>query len=279
MPLGKRALKKSLAPPNRVLHPLCLGRLQQSENKRAPEGAPSMKRFRPILALGSLLPLLGLSASVSFAQPPPDDFGGGGPMFDEGPEGHRPPPPGRGGPRGGGGPKGMLDGLWHGVERMQNGPDALALSKAQASRIVALVKPWTMRASMSDADAQKLAEGVEAVLTSEQKSRVGPPGRGGPRRGGRGGFGPPPPRDGDDDFGPPPPPPDGEFGPPLGRGGGPNGQRRGGRSPFPATYNPFYAPTGREDWKQLPNSTQQLMARRYREIRAVLENLSRFSKS
>ena len=263
-----------------------------------------MKRFHPILTLISLLPPLGLSASVSFAQPPPppDDFGGGGPLFDDGQGDHR-PLRGRGGPRDRGGPKGHLDGLWHDVEHLQNGQGAL--SKTQSQKIVALVKPWTGRASMSELDAQRLVGSIEAVLTSAQKSRVGPPGRGGPPRdggggrggfgpphggggrGGRGGFGPPPPRDDGGDFGPPPPR-DGndDFGPPPppdgvgpGRGSGPNGQRGGGRNPFPASYNPFYAPTGRPDWKQLPTSTQQLMARRYREIRAVLENLSRFSKS
>ena len=237
-----------------------------------------MKRFRPILMLCALLPLFGgVGASVSHAQPPPDDFDGGGPLFDDGPEGHRPPPHGRGGPRGGG-PKGHLDGLWHSVERMQSGSNPL--SKVQAQKIVALVKPWTNRASMSELDAQKLVGSIEAVLTSAQKSHVGPPGRGGPPRGGRGGddFGPPPPRDGEDDFGPPPPRPDGESGPPPGRSGGPSGRRRGGDM-FPASYNPFGAPTGRGDWKKLPTSTQQVMARRYREIRATLESLSRFSKS
>ncbi len=244
-----------------------------------------MKPFRPILALAVLLPLFtGPGATSSKAQPRHGD-----PMFDDGPlfddgegRGHRPPrgggpggrgeregrggPGGRGGPRGGGA-KGRLNGVWHGIEQLQSGQNAL--SKAQSQEIVALVKPWSSRPTMSDADAQDLALRVEAVLTDDQKSGFGPPGRG-PRGGGgrRGGeFGPP-----RDEHGPPPP--DGRDGPREGRNGG-------GRGAMAAlsSFNPFYAPTGRSDWKTLSSQMQQFLARRYRENRAVLENLSRFSKS
>ncbi len=258
-----------------------------------------MKQTRPLLTLALILPLLGGGTLIAKAQPRgggPDD----GPLFDDGPGGHRPPGgpggrDGRGAPGGRhGGAKGHLEGTWRGIKHLQS--DEKSLSKAQAAKLVSLVKPWTSNAAMSDADAQQLAQSLEAVLTTAQKSKLGPPGRGrggpgpdgGPPPGG-GDFGPPPPRDGGDDR--PPPPRDGDFGPPDGGGppgeGGPEGGGpppdgsggRGRRPPMPQSFNPFYAPTGRSDWKKLPASTQKFLARHYNENRAVLESLSRFAKS
>ncbi|BCM90281.1 hypothetical protein IAD21_02132 [Abditibacteriota bacterium] len=259
-----------------------------------------MYRPRPLLVLALFIPLLSCGGVLAArAQPPGDPFDGG-PLFDDGPGGQRPPGgfDGRGGPGGRRGGKGRLEGTLRGIQRLQT--DDKSLSKAQAVKLVALIKPWSSRSAMSDTEAQKLVLSMEAVLTTAQKSKVGPPGRGGPPRDGRGGppggggdFGPPPGDGRGGDGGPPGPPPDGDFGgggrpgqggPPGGPGGqggpGPGGPGgRGGRQPFPATFNPFYAPTGRSDWKKLPASTQQFLARRYRENRAALESLSRFAKS
>ena len=48
--------------------------------------------------------------------------------------------------------------------------------------------------------------------------------------------------------------------------------------PFFANINPFYAPTGYAEWKDLPDRMQEMMDRRYKEGRATLEALSRKSK-
>ena len=248
-----------------------------------------MSRIRFLPAFALVLPLLLCGGTVVAKAQPPDGppFDDGGPLFGDGPRGprpgERPGGPGGGGPGGHGprGGKGGLDGAWHGIARLQS--DKKSLSKSQAAKLVALVKPWTSKAAMSDAEAQKLAASIGAVLTSAQKSQMGPPGRGGPPNGGRGGpppdrgEGPPPPPPDGEGWGPPPP--DGEGGPPPRQGGGGPSGGRGGRPLFPATFNPFYAPTGRSDWKSLPASTQQFLARRYRENRAVLESLSRYAKS
>lgn len=218
-----------------------------------------MKRFRPLpLLTTATFLLLTAGMPAAQAQPPGDPMFDGGPLFDEDFDGHRPPPGGHGP-----GAKGHLDGFLHGVQRLKG--SSSDVSKAQAQKMVTLIQPWSKRATMSDADAHKLVTSLEAVLTSAQKSKFGPPGRGGPPRGRDGGrFGPPPGEEGG-------PPPERDFGPPPGQGRGMGAERMA----LPVSFNPFYSPTGRSDWKKLPSSTQQLLARRYRENRAVLERLSR----
>ena len=220
-----------------------------------------MKRSHPTPTL-TLLLLLGASSSLAFAQPMPPDA----PPSDDGPDGHRPPPPdgdGRGDhgpPRGHhrGGPKGRLDRDWHEVERLERGPDEL--SKAQAQSLVALVKPWSVRPTMSDTQAHELSQSIEGVLGKGQGVDAHPP---------RDDFGPPPPREG----GRPPREGDG-FGPPPSHDGG-HPHQHGERTPPPPPFNPFYAPTGRADWQTLPSPMQQLLSRRYHENRVTLERLSR----
>ncbi len=195
-----------------------------------------MQRLSLIFALAAPL-LLGTRAPFACAQPLPDDG----------------PPPHEGGhPRGPHhhGPKGRLDHAWHEAERLERGPNEL--SKAQARQLVSLVKPWAVRPTMSDMQAGQLAQKVEAVTGVSPNRR--PPreeGHEGPPRGDE--WGGRPPRDGD---GPPP------------------RHRPHTHTPPPADYNPFYAPTGRADWKTLPSGMQQFLARRYRENRLVLEKLS-----
>ena len=232
-----------------------------------------MKRF-PLALLVAAPLFLSASAMLVRAQPMPPDAplpGEGGPLFDDGPGPGR-PPHGPGGHRRGPHPhgsKGRLDGTWHEVERLERGPNEL--SKAQAAQLVALVKPWSGRPTMSDAQAQKLAVDIEAIVGIGPNSR--PP---------RDENGPPPPPPGED--GPDGPPPRDHNGPPSGDGGdgppppprdGGRGSGRGPHTPPPADTNPFYAPTGRADWKTLPTEMQHFLARRYRENRLVLERLSR----
>ena len=246
--------------------------------------------LRPLIG-GALLLILAVPA---LAQP-----GGRGPR--DGRDG--PPPDGRGprdemrgGPHRGPRAKGELNRVWHDIADLEG--SKLALSKAQAAKVVALVLPVSKQKTLSDASAQSLADKVEAVLTPAQRAEIekdhprGPHGNrppGGPMDG-------PPPRDGEGhgprDFGPPPR--DGEergprdFGPPPrdGEGHGPRGDGppRLNREdfekvrPFMDALNPFYAPTGYAGFKSLPADFQKDVAKRYGERRTLLETLSKRAK-
>jgi hypothetical protein len=200
-------------------------------------------------------------------------------------------PGGWGGPGGGMGmrnnPKARLSGLWRNLGELQK--SKAALNKDQAKKVVALVRPWSSRPKMSDAEAQSLHTQISAVLTANQKQEMkkmamarraamqgdGDKPRGGDGRGAggpRGGF-----------WGGP----DGPGG--VGPGaGGPRGDgRRGGRESmdpqrmqqmqkmqgFMKTVNPFYPPTNYKEVKELPERMQQRFTRRYGATRAVLVTL------
>ncbi len=169
--------------------------------------------------------------------------------------------------------KRQLGALWNGVWRIEG--SMAPLSPAQAKRIIAVMRPWSSKNSMTDAQAKSLVSSINGVLTASQKSVVGdlnegpgggPRGRGGPPRGdgpphngGRGDG--PPPRDGNG----PPPPRDGD---------GPPGMDAASREMM-AALNPFYAPTGYSTFKSLPARMQIQLLHRYQESRATLIALSR----
>jgi hypothetical protein len=173
-------------------------------------------------------------------------------------------------------PKARLSGLWRNLGELQK--SKVALSRDQAKRVVALVRPWGSRPSMTDSQAQSLHTRIGAVLTSAQKEemkkmalvrrdsmRGGGPG--GPRGGGSGGPG--------------------GWGGPRGGLGGPGGPRGGREGMDPQrmqqmrtrmqglmkTMNPFYPPTSYKEIKELPPLMQQRFTRRYDATRAVLTSL------
>ncbi len=250
------------------------------------------------LAGGALLLILALPVS---AQP-----GNRGPR--DGRDG--PPRDGmRGGPERGPRAKGELNRVWHDIADLEG--TKLALSKAQSAKVIALVLPVSKQKTLSDANAQTLADKIEAVLTAAQRAQIDKEHPRGPR-GGRDGRpdGPPPPRDGngrgprpdgpppryDDDRGPRPdgPPPrydDGRGprpdGPPPGgdwhgpRGDGPPPMDRADFEkvrPFMDALNPFYSPTGYAGFKNLPTDFAKDTVKRYGERRTLLETLSKRAK-
>lgn len=196
--------------------------------------------------------------------------------------------------------------MWRGIDRLE--ASGAPLSKAQSRRVVSLVLPWSKRPQMTEVEAGKLRQSLRAVLTSAQQNALdeGPrgPGRrpappeGPPRDGGR--FDGPPPENGPRGRAPRRSPEDGVSGPrrgPSGRGPGGRGQRSDGQrggGPFGRgaggsqlseaqrqivrawmeNSNPFYAPTGTENWKLLPAGFQKDVARRYGRNRATLEAIS-----
>ena len=219
--------------------------------------------LRPLLG-GTLLLILALPA---FAQPR-----GGGPR-DGMRDGMRGVP--ERGPRA----KGELNRIWHDIAALEG--SKLALSKAQAAKVVALVVPISKQQTLSDANAKTLATQIEAVLTSAQRAQLN---KNRPPRGPRGNrppggpMGGPPPRDGQGDGR--------DFGPPPRNGRGPRGDgppRLNGADfekvrPFMDALNPFYPPTGYAKFKSLPADFQKDVAKRYGERRALLEALSKRAK-
>ncbi|HEX8464259.1 MAG TPA: hypothetical protein VF627_06525 [Abditibacterium sp.] len=164
-----------------------------------------------------------------------------------------------------------LQRLWHDLDHLQEAGQPI--SKAQAGKIVALVRPWTTKPTLGETNAQKLHDQIEAVLTTAQREEVGGPPRFGPP-----GFGPQGRGPGDDGPGggrrrrrPDFEPGGAGFGPPT------EAQRTTGRA-FIEALNPFYPPTGYSSWQKLPAPLQQDVARHYRENRATLEALSRQAK-
>jgi hypothetical protein len=184
-------------------------------------------------------------------------------------------------------PKARLSGLWRNLGELQK--SKAALSKDQAKKVVALVRPWSSRPKMTDAEAQSLQTKISAVLTTGQKDEMkkmatarrdstrggpggwggrgsgGPGGPGGPRGGAPGGWGGP--RGGS---------PDGSGGPRGGREGiDPQRmqQMREKMQGLMKTMNPFYPPTNYKEIKELPPRMQQRFTRRYDATRAVLTSL------
>ena len=160
--------------------------------------------------------------------------------------------------------KRQLQMLWNGVWRIEG--SMAPLSASQAKRLVAAVRPWSSKSSMTEAQAKSLVSTLNGVLTSTQRSVVGDLNSDGP--GGRDMGGPPP-----DGMGGPPP--DGNGPPPGGgRGDGPPGMNTAAMKMM-ATMNPFYAPTGYSTFKSLPQRMQTQLLHRYQESRATLIALSR----
>jgi hypothetical protein len=209
-------------------------------------------------------------------------------------QGGRPGGPGgmsgmRGGMRG----KRELTRLWRGIDRLEH--SSTPLSKGQAKKVVAVVVPWSKRPQMTEDDSKKVEAQLTAILTSDQKNaleqgRGGRDGFGGPRgprpegrdRGGDGPDGGPDGRPGGRRGGG-----QGGFGGGRDQGGPGGGRGQGGMDPqkmqqmrsFMEKFNPFYAPTGYSQWKSLPERIQERMADRYKDDRAILEALSKKSRS
>lgn len=233
------------------------------------------------------LALLGATTTIQ-ARPEPGGRGGGRPPFG-GPgrdKGDRRGPQNR--------EKHHLARVWMGIGELEKGKTPL--SKTQAAKIVALVLPVSKKPQLNDSDAKKLAEQIEAVLTTAQKTELRPDGppRFGPRDGEKGNDGKRPPRGeqrgnlgarrGDHNFGPPRGDKKGEgrgdhHGPPMGFGENLTTEQREMIRDFMENHNPFYAPTGYGNWKKLPSSFQKIVAERYREGHATLESLSRKARS
>ena len=155
--------------------------------------------------------------------------------------------------------KRQLQTLWNGVWRIEG--SMAPLSASQAKRLVAAVRPWSSKNSMSEAQAKSLVSTLNGVLTPAQRNVVGDLNGDGPGGGGRGMGGPPP---------------GGMGGPPPGggRGDGPPGMDASAMKMM-ATMNPFYAPTGYSTFKSLPQRMQTQLLHRYQESRATLIALSR----
>jgi hypothetical protein len=173
-------------------------------------------------------------------------------------------------------PKGRLSSLWRNLGELQK--SKAALSKDQARKVVALVRPWSSRPRMTDVEAQSLYTKMSAVLTAGQRDTMkkmavarrnamgGPGGPGGPRGGGPGGPGG-----------------RGGWGGPGGPGGGPGmdpqrmqqmRQQMQKMQGFMRTVNPFYPPTNYKEIKSLPARMQQRFTRRYGATRAILVTLT-----
>lgn len=176
------------------------------------------------------------------------------------------------GPGGGGGgmggrmrnsPKGRLSGLWRNLGELEK--SRVPLSKAQAKRVVSMVRPWSNKPKMTDTQAKSLYMSMNAVLTSQQKNEMDKMGAmrrrtaRGDREGGQGGR----------------------------RGGGPGG---GGFDParmqemraqmqkltgFYKTMNPFYPPSKYSELKNMPDRMKDGMNRRYQGTRTMLTALAR----
>jgi hypothetical protein len=166
-----------------------------------------------------------------------------------------------------------LNRLWRGIGQLEKGKGAL--NKAQARKVVALVRPWSNKPTMSDNEATNLTVQLSNVLTVAQKnqlksmaeqrrSRMGDGNRrpGGPRANWPRGEG----QGGDRRNG------EGRGGP---RGGGFDPQRMRQMMGFFRTMNPFYAPTGYKEYKSMPERMQKGMLRRYQTSRAILVGLSK----
>jgi len=167
-------------------------------------------------------------------------------------------------------PKMQLNRLWRGIGRLES--SSSALTKQQAQRIVALVRPWSSRPQMSDGQAQSLHNQISAVLTTSQKSALQKmaqdrrqnagskqgAGREGANRGPNAGG--------------------------TGRRAGARGKRQGAgvdrqrmqqMRGFLQNVNPFYAPTGYKEFKYMPERMQQGLVRRYQHARTILVTLSK----
>ena len=178
------------------------------------------------------------------------------------------------GPGGGGGgmrggnrnsPKRRLSGLWRNIGELEKSRSPL--TKAQAKRVVGLVRPWTTKPKMTDDQAKALFMSMNSVLTTQQKNELDKMGamRRRTERGDREGG-------------------------PGGQRGGPGGAGGGGFDParmqqmraqmqklqgFMKTMNPFYPPTKYSELKSLPDRMKDGWTRRYKTTQTMLTALSR----
>lgn len=176
--------------------------------------------------------------------------------------------PGGGGGMGGGNrnsPKRRLSGLWRNIGELEK--SKTPLTKAQAKRVVALVRPWSSKPKMTDAQAKALYMSMNAVLTTSQKNEMDKMGAM-RRRTARG---------------------DREGGPGGQRGGpgGPGGPGGANFDParmraqmqklqgFMKTMNPFYPPSKYSEIKGLPDRMKGGWNRRYKTSQAMLTALAR----
>lgn len=238
-----------------------------------------MKRqslLRP-LAGGALMLMLALPVVAQPRGPRPGGFGPGG----FGPE-HG--DPGGFGPR----PQMELNRVWHDLADLEGGN--LALSKAQSAKVVALVVPVSKQSALGDAEAQRLADNIEAVLTPAQRAAIDKDHPRGPH--GDGPHGGPHPGDGNGGRRARPDGPSPRDGEGRGARRGPDGNGPRGDGPprmnredfekvrpFMDALNPFYPPTGYAGFKGLAAEFATDTARRYGERRALLESLSKRAKA
>jgi hypothetical protein len=171
-------------------------------------------------------------------------------------------------------PKFRLSGLMRGIGELEKGKKA-ALTKDQAKKVVAAVKPWQSKPKMSESEAKSLYMKLNAVLTTRQKNELdkmsaqnrrfgGGGDRGGSGGGSRMGGGP-------------------GGGGPGGPGGSPPSaaqmqqmrQRMQKLQGFFKTYNPFYPPTKYKELSNMPDRMQQGQKRRYQEQQALIAQLAK----
>lgn len=145
------------------------------------------------------------------------------------------------------------------------------LTKDQAKKIVAAIKPWEKKPKMTDEDAKALRKTINDILTTAQKNELdkmaaqnrrmggGGPGGGGPGGGGFGGAG--------------------------GGGGQPNPQQQQQfrqtmqkMQEFFKTYNPFYPPNNYKELKELPERFREGFVRRYEARKEILTKLEKKAK-
>ena len=159
-------------------------------------------------------------------------------------------------------PKTRLGGLMRNIGNLEKERKA-PLSKDQARKVVAAVRPWQSKPKMSEAEAKSLYMKLNAVLTTKQKNELDKMaaqnrrfGGGGGRRGGGWGGG--------------------------AGGNRPNAaqmqqmrQRMQKMQGFFKTYNPFYPPTKYKEVSGLPDRMQQGFKRRYATQQALLSQLAK----
>lgn len=164
-----------------------------------------------------------------------------------------------------------LSQVWRGIRRLER--SATPLSKDQARKVVALVRPWGNRPTMNEAQATALATRISAVLSARQKSELAKARRMNRReRGGR---------------------PRGERGDRARREGG-DGMRRerrrggsGGQQMgqmrasmqkmrgIAQTMNPFYPPSKYREIQSLPPRMREGLNRYYQSSHEILVALVR----
>jgi len=147
------------------------------------------------------------------------------------------------------------------------------LTKDQAKKVLAAVKPWEKKTKMTDDEAKTLYKQINGVLTTAQKNELDKMAAQNRRMGGGGGGG---------GFG-------GGAGGGAGAGGGGGGQptpqqiqqfqeMRKKMEGFFKTYNPFYPPTSYKEFKDFPPQMQERMTKSYEARKELIARLEKKAK-